>query len=93
MHSSLSRKWAIARRDSLPRRESRLSYKWSHEMRIAALKEQRAAKVDALRAIVAKAESEKRDLNETEAAAFNTGNRNSAPPSPIRPPRVPMGAP
>ncbi len=37
------------------------------------LKETRAAKVDALKAIVAKAEAEKRDLNDQEQAAFDAG--------------------
>jgi HK97 family phage major capsid protein len=42
-------------------------------MNLPALKEQRGSKLDALRAIVAKAESEKRDLNDNEQAAFNSG--------------------
>jgi HK97 family phage major capsid protein len=42
-------------------------------MTIAALKETRATKVDALRAIVAKATTEARDLSEEEQAAFDTG--------------------
>jgi HK97 family phage major capsid protein len=42
-------------------------------MNLPALKEQRGSKVDALRAIVAKAEAEKRDLNDNEQAAFDAG--------------------
>ena len=42
-------------------------------MNLPALKEQRGAKVDALKAILAKAESEKRDLSDNEQGAFNTG--------------------
>src|SRR5262245_16214728 len=40
---------------------------------LASLKEARAAKTDALRAIVAKAEAERRDLSEQEQSAFDTG--------------------
>jgi HK97 family phage major capsid protein len=42
-------------------------------MRIADLKEQRGAKVDALKTILAKAENEKRDLNDNEQGAFDSG--------------------
>jgi HK97 family phage major capsid protein len=42
-------------------------------MTIAALKETRATKTDALRAIVAKATTEARDLSEQEQAAFDAG--------------------
>jgi HK97 family phage major capsid protein len=42
-------------------------------MNLIALREQRAAKVDALKAILAKAENEKRDLTDTEQAAFDAG--------------------
>jgi HK97 family phage major capsid protein len=40
---------------------------------IPALKEQRAAKVDALKAILTKAENEKRDLSDGEQSAFDSG--------------------
>jgi HK97 family phage major capsid protein len=42
-------------------------------MNLPALKEQRAAKTDALRAIVAKAANENRDLTEQEQTAFDAG--------------------
>jgi HK97 family phage major capsid protein len=41
------------------------------QMTIASLKEQRANKVDSLKAILAKAETERRDLNENEQSAFD----------------------
>jgi HK97 family phage major capsid protein len=42
-------------------------------MNLPALKETRATKVDALKSILAKAESEKRDLNDNEQSAFDSG--------------------
>jgi HK97 family phage major capsid protein len=42
-------------------------------MNLPALKEQRGAKVGVLKAILAKAETEKRDLNDNEQGAFDTG--------------------
>jgi HK97 family phage major capsid protein len=42
-------------------------------LNIASLKEARASKTDAIRAIIAKAENEKRDLTELELGAFDTG--------------------
>ncbi len=42
-------------------------------MNIVSLKEARAAKTDAIRAIVAKAETEKRDLTDIEQSAFDSG--------------------
>jgi HK97 family phage major capsid protein len=42
-------------------------------MNLPALREQRGAKVDALKAILAKAESEHRDLNENEQREFDAG--------------------
>lgn len=44
-------------------------------MSVHALKEKRAAKVDALLSIQRKAETETRDLNDNETAAFDTGRR------------------
>jgi HK97 family phage major capsid protein len=43
------------------------------KMNLAALKETRATKVDALKAIIAKAEAEKRDLSDGEQHAFDAG--------------------
>jgi HK97 family phage major capsid protein len=44
-------------------------------MNLPTLKEQRAARVDALKAIVAKAELEKRDLSDNEQGAFDAGKK------------------
>lgn len=44
-------------------------------MTIAALREARAGKLDALKGILAKAESEKRDLNDQEQSAFDAGRK------------------
>jgi len=42
-------------------------------MNLSALREQRSAKADTIRAIVAKATAENRDLSEHEQSAFDTG--------------------
>src|SRR5262245_46730706 len=57
-------------RDFPERRRRRLM---ETAMNLPALKEQRASKVDSLRALVTAAANENRDLNDSEQAAFNSG--------------------
>jgi HK97 family phage major capsid protein len=45
-------------------------------LRLPELKEARATRTDALRAMIAKAETEKRDLTDAEQAAFNAGRKD-----------------
>ena len=65
--SPLNRHADAADRHVQPRKEGH------HRQLLASLKEARAAKTDAIRAIIAKATSENRDLSDQEQSAFDTG--------------------